>query len=136
MDPLIHILRPDDEAAPPPDEGESPGRVDVNNEPFDSVYNTMCSDLYGRERYGPYTTSTAATAGLLRLLVSATVGYRRDEVTRGVAGWDGWGIVVDHAYVADHPELTEETQARLYSAARYTGPEGDNHVLLDFHYLF
>ncbi len=75
------------------------------------VYNYMESDEYGRERYGPYTTDAEAEAGYFRLLVSAVIGYRDDNIDRCVYGAGG-----ADAFASDHDDAlwTAEYKDWLY----------------------
>ncbi len=65
------------------------------------LYNWMESDEYGRDRYGPYDAPEEAEAGYFRLLVSATVTYRDDEIDRCVYGAGG-----ADAYASDQEDAT------------------------------
>lgn len=95
--------------------------------------NTMA---YGgiRETHDSYTSSEAAWAGMLRLLISAVVEFRKDAIPRCIRGFDGRVKTVDHAYVAAHPELTEEVRARVYHSEPYTS--SDARIVVDFSHLF
>jgi len=66
-----------------------------------ALYTYMESDEYGRDRYGPYWSDGETEAGYFRLLVSAIVAYRGDQIDRCVYGAGG-----ADAYASDREDAT------------------------------